>query len=190
MIGRLGAIALAATTLAVSAAAAQEGASQPSVEEMEQALGIGEDEEEEEAPRFRAPSFEMGGSGSPSSQSSSSPSPGRSQAPRSFDVPIEFDFGSTEISRTFVPTIDRVAEVLQRNPELKLKIRGHTDDVGSAEANSELSQRRADAVRYAIVRRGIANSRLAAEGAGESMLIPGVDPSSRRNRRVEFLRTQ
>lgn len=189
MIERFRLVALAAALVAASAAGAQDGSTQPSVEEMERALGVGEDPSGDEAPRFRAPSFEMGDSGASASATSNAPRRG-SQVTRSFDVPIEFDFGSTAIASAFAPTIDRVAEVLRRNPELTLKIRGHTDDVGSAEANAALSQRRADAVRYAIVRRGIANSRLAAEGAGESMLIPDVDPSSRRNRRVEFLRTQ
>jgi outer membrane protein OmpA-like peptidoglycan-associated protein len=187
MIGRFSAVAITAAVLFAGAAAAQDGSKQLSVEEMERALGVGETAAEDEAPRFRAPSFEIGDAGS---SSSSAPSPPRSSAARSFDVPIEFDFGSTQIARSFAPTIDRVADVLQRNPELRLKIRGHTDDVGSAEANAALSRRRAEAVRYAILERGIANSRLAAEGAGETMLIPGVAPASRRNRRVEFLRTQ
>lgn len=188
-------VALAAALAAATAAGAQDGSTQPSVEEMERALGVGEDPSADEAPRFRAPSFEMGGSGASTSSGASAAVAANaprsaSRATRSFEVPIEFDFGSTAIAAAFAPTIDRVAEVLRRNPELTLKIRGHTDGVGSAEANAALSQRRADAVRHAIARRGIANSRLAAEGAGESMLIPDVDPSSRRNRRVEFLRIQ
>lgn len=180
--------AVAAALLFADAAGAQSGpaaSDQLSVEEMERALGVGENEEADEAPRFRAPSFDLGGSDS--TPIAAGPPQDRQ---RSFEVPVEFAFGSTQIARDYLTTIDRVAQVLQRNPGLTLKIRGHTDAVGTADANAALSRRRAEAVRYAIVGRGIAGARLSAEGAGESMLIPGIDPMSGQNRRVEFLRVQ
>jgi outer membrane protein OmpA-like peptidoglycan-associated protein len=178
--------ALGAALLAAAAAGAQSGSgasSQLSVEEMERALGVGETQDE--APRFRAPSFELGDSATTTVAAKPA-----QEGQRSFEVPIEFAFGSTQIRRDYLTTIDHVAQVLQRNPGLALKIRGHTDAVGSAEANAALSRRRAEAVRYAIISQGIAGGRLSAEGAGESMLIPGVDPTSGQNRRVEFLRVQ
>jgi outer membrane protein OmpA-like peptidoglycan-associated protein len=180
--------ALAAALLLAGAAGAQSGpgaSGQLSVEEMERALGVGEAGEDDEAPRFRAPSFEVGDSGA--SPVAAGPA---QEGPRSFEVPIEFAFGSTQITRDYLTTIDHVAQVLRRNPGLTLRIRGHTDAVGPADANAALSRRRAEAVRHAIISQGIAGRRLSAEGAGESMLIPGVDPMSGQNRRVEFLRVQ
>jgi outer membrane protein OmpA-like peptidoglycan-associated protein len=69
-----------------------------------------------------------------------------------------------------------------------MRIEGHTDDVGDAFANLDLSQRRADAVRAYLIARGVEPDRLLAVGHGESRpVVAGTDEAARgTNRRVEF----
>jgi outer membrane protein OmpA-like peptidoglycan-associated protein len=85
--------------------------------------------------------------------------------------------------------LDEVAQTLREHPEIKLvEIQGHTDDRGKRSTNTELSQKRADAVRRYLVGEGIASSRLSAKGFGSLRpRAPNITASGRaRNRRVEF----
>lgn len=77
---------------------------------------------------------------------------------------------------------------LERNPEIRIKIIGHTDNVGKDEANQRLSEGRANAVRDDLIERGIAPERIEAEGRGESQPIDTNDTEEGRqnNRRVEI----
>ena len=70
-----------------------------------------------------------------------------------------------------------------------MRVVGHTDDVGNAAVNQHLSQKRAEAVVAWLVARGIAPSRLAAEGKGESEPIVDNSTAENRqiNRRVDFI---
>ena len=81
-----------------------------------------------------------------------------------------------------------VVKVLQENPSVRLRIEGHTDDRGDAQKNTELSQRRADAVRAWLLAKGLAPSRLEAKGYGPSKpLADNATAAGRgKNRRVEF----
>jgi outer membrane protein OmpA-like peptidoglycan-associated protein len=84
-----------------------------------------------------------------------------------------------------------LAEALQRNPQWQVTIAGHTDAVGTAQANMDLSRRRSEAVRAALVERyGIAAARLSPRGYGATVPKDSNDsPEGRaRNRRVELLR--
>lgn len=85
--------------------------------------------------------------------------------------------------------LQRLLELLRNQAELKIEIRGHTDDVGSAQANQILSMQRAKAVRDYLVERGISADRLSYEGYGESQpLVPNDSPEQRQiNRRTEFI---
>ena len=104
---------------------------------------------------------------------------------------LYFDFNSETIREESEPTLREIAEVLRRNPDWRLSIEGHTDNVASDRYNLELSSRRAAAVKSALgTRFGIAAQRLATAGLGESR---PQDPNDTvegraRNRRVELVR--
>ena len=81
--------------------------------------------------------------------------------------------------------------MLQEHPELKLAIEGHTDATGQAAANQTLSERRAAAVREALVAQfAIDGARLTSKGLGQSKPVgPNTTPEGRQqNRRVELVR--
>jgi len=88
--------------------------------------------------------------------------------------------------------LDRLVTLLQQNPEKKIEIGGHTDNVGSDEANLLLSDQRAASVVGYLVKKGIAADRLTAKGYGETMPIASNDTDAGRakNRRTEFKVTQ
>lgn len=85
--------------------------------------------------------------------------------------------------------LQRAVEFVQRFPGKSVLIEGHTDSQGSANANQLLSQRRAEAVREALVQEGVAVARLSVSGIGEDR--PVADNASAegraRNRRVEIV---
>jgi outer membrane protein OmpA-like peptidoglycan-associated protein len=104
---------------------------------------------------------------------------------------LYFDFNRDVIREESEPTLREIAEVLRRNPDWKLSIEGHTDNVASDRYNLELSSRRAAAVKAALgTRFGIAGSRLTTSGAGESRPQDRNDTveGRARNRRVELVR--
>jgi len=104
---------------------------------------------------------------------------------------IHFATDSAEILPASEPVLREIAEVLGAQPGLELIIEGHTDGVGTAEHNLDLSRRRADAVkRWLVDRLGIGEVRLTTVGYG--LTKPVADNASEdgraRNRRVELVR--
>jgi outer membrane protein OmpA-like peptidoglycan-associated protein len=102
---------------------------------------------------------------------------------------INFKFGTAEISGADpIPVLEDVARIMKERPEMKVKITGHTDNVGTDEANMTLSMRRADAIKTYLVGRGVGSERLLTDGKGESSPIDtnDTDLGRARNRRIEF----
>ena len=102
---------------------------------------------------------------------------------------IYFDFDKAIVKPESEPTLIEIATLLRKNPDLRLLVAGHTDGVGAASYNQELSSRRAKAiVRELTGRYGIAPSRLKAEGRGATEPVARNDNEEgrQRNRRVEL----
>jgi len=102
---------------------------------------------------------------------------------------VLFDTGQAELKPGAFSTIDRLATFMRENPERTLGVEGYTDSVGSDAYNLSLSQRRADAVRAALLARGIDGSRITTSGMGKASPVAGNDtaPGRQRNRRVEIV---
>jgi OmpA-OmpF porin, OOP family len=105
---------------------------------------------------------------------------------------IQFDFNKSTIKPVSFPILDAVREVLAANPNIKIEVQGHTDNVGAANYNLKLSGQRADSVRAYLVSHGIEASRLVSKGYGmDRPLVPNNTEGNRAlNRRVQFIRTE
>jgi len=104
---------------------------------------------------------------------------------------IYFDVGSDRIRPESTPTLKEIAAMLKEHPELKLTIEGHTDNVGAAAANQSLSDKRAAAVKAALVSQfGADGARLGTKGLGATKPVASNDtPEGRQqNRRVELVK--
>jgi outer membrane protein OmpA-like peptidoglycan-associated protein len=103
---------------------------------------------------------------------------------------IFFEFGKAAIQQRSDSLVTEIAETIIANPQIKkLRIEGHTDSVGSDIGNLKLSQSRADAVKDALVAKGVTPSNLDSVGFGEMRPIDTNDSDDGRaaNRRVEFI---
>ncbi len=103
---------------------------------------------------------------------------------------IFFDSNQATLKTESAPSLAEIAKLLQANPTLKLHVVGHTDNQGGSNANIELSKRRADAVKSALVSQyAVAEQRLSANGVG--YLAPVASNTSElgraKNRRVELV---
>jgi outer membrane protein OmpA-like peptidoglycan-associated protein len=104
---------------------------------------------------------------------------------------ILFDVNSDKIKPESYGTLKEIATVLKENPDLKVKIIGHTDADGSDAANLDLSKRRAASVKAMLAKEfGIDESHMETDGKGESEPIDKNDnPAGKaNNRRVEFIK--
>jgi len=101
---------------------------------------------------------------------------------------VEFETNRAEIRPMYEPELEAVATVLENNPGVKIQIQGHTDSVGDADYNRQLSEKRAKAVMEWLVREGIDRKRLSAVGLGAARPIANNDSAEgrERNRRVEL----
>ncbi len=105
---------------------------------------------------------------------------------------IVFDSGSDRLKPESAPVLRQVATYLKENPDVKVTITGHTDDVGETAANQTLSEKRAAAVAASLAGDfGIETGRMATSGKGESAPIAKNDSPEGKamNRRVEFAKS-
>ena len=102
---------------------------------------------------------------------------------------VFFAFGSAELLPESVTELELLRELLEANPDLRIQINGHTDDVGSDADNQLLSEQRAKAVYTYLVEQGIAKDRLRYKGFGESRPVGTNETEAGRqqNRRTEFV---
>lgn len=99
----------------------------------------------------------------------------------------EFQQGKADLSDGAKFVLHDLARLLKGNPEMRLRIEGHTSAEGDATVNQKLSEARAQAaVTFLVEHEGIDASRLQAEGFGSSKLKNADDPMAPENRRTEF----
>ncbi|MCX6550103.1 MAG: OmpA family protein [Acidobacteria bacterium] len=103
---------------------------------------------------------------------------------------VNFETGKSAISPDSAPTLDAAANALKAAGGLRVEVAGHTDNVGTPEANLKLSQDRAQAVMTALTERGIKADRLTAKGYGQTAPIADnrTEEGRAKNRRVELVK--
>ena len=140
------------------------------------------------APRARrpAPAAVVASARMPLPLPAPTPAESAASAASSVGFRINFALDSDVVPQSAYPFVDRIAEVLRDQPQLRLQVEGHTDALGSDTYNLQLSARRAAAVAtYLVKRQGVDPARLVILGLGETAPLTedGFDP---RNRRVQF----
>jgi outer membrane protein OmpA-like peptidoglycan-associated protein len=102
---------------------------------------------------------------------------------------IFFDFASAKLLDTSKAELQRLVQFLRDNPDVKILITGHTDNVGTQAYNLDLSQNRARAVANYLLNEGIAATRVSYKGLGASEPVAdnGTEEGRAQNRRTELL---
>lgn len=102
---------------------------------------------------------------------------------------VLFATGQASLVEGALSSLEEVVDLLQTEPDKKIRVEGHTDSSGEADANAELSQQRADAVRHALIDLGVAEDRITAIGMGEEFPIASNEDAAgrARNRRVDVI---
>ncbi|MFN7064587.1 MAG: OmpA family protein [Aquificaceae bacterium] len=102
---------------------------------------------------------------------------------------VNFDFNKHSIKREYIPLLKEVVKTLKENPNIKVRIEGFTDNIGSKAYNDKLALRRAQAVRDYLVKAGIPADRIEVAGFGKERYIANNTTSIGRliNRRAEFI---
>jgi len=102
---------------------------------------------------------------------------------------VLFDTGRAELNPGAARKLDQLGQFLTDHPERRVQIDGFTDSVGTESYNQDLSQRRADAVKFALISRGINASRIGSQGYGKGFPVAdNADSGGRQlNRRVEVV---
>ncbi len=111
------------------------------------------------------------------------------EVPLKLDTRIHFDFNKHNIKKEYIPILNEVVKVMKENPNMKLRVTGYTDNIGSKDYNERLAMRRAQAVKEYLVRQGIEASRIETAGIGKANYIAENTTAIGRftNRRAEFV---
>jgi OOP family OmpA-OmpF porin len=101
---------------------------------------------------------------------------------------VHFDYNKFEVKKEYYGQLDDAVVVLKKNPDLKIRIDGHTDFRGSDAYNQTLSENRANAVKNYFIQQGISADILSVKGFGESQPVKPNDSEENMalNRRVEL----
>ncbi len=102
---------------------------------------------------------------------------------------VLFAFNKAELTVQAGPRLDKLASFLKQFPQRKLLVEGYTDGVGGDAYNNELSERRAESIRDALVQRGVDTTRIVTKGYGKAYPVgDNANPEGRAmNRRVEVV---
>jgi len=101
---------------------------------------------------------------------------------------VTFDTDSATIKPSFRSVLDGVAQTISQERRINARVVGHTDSTGNPDHNMALSQRRAQSVATYLADRGVANTRLTAEGRGQTQPVASnaSEEGRTQNRRVEI----
>ncbi len=101
---------------------------------------------------------------------------------------VFFETGKYELQPLSYPELNRLVELLNQTPEMRIELSGHTDNVGLAAANQTLSVNRAKAVYNYLIAQGINANRLSYKGYGDTRPVAPntTDEGRAANRRTEF----
>ena len=104
------------------------------------------------------------------------------------DSEVSFDFGKADIKPAFRPSLDKLAQLIQKYDRTVVHVVGHTDSVGSDTYNQQLSEQRAMSVGDYLASYGVPRQRLRTEGRGESepRATNATEAGRQLNRRVEI----
>jgi len=105
---------------------------------------------------------------------------------------VNFNFDRFDLQPKAEQSLRDVYEHLKKNPNLKVAINGHTDDLGSDEYNNILSRERASSVARYLINLGLDKNRITSKGFGDSKPLDTTltEEARRKNRRVEFVMTK
>ena len=105
----------------------------------------------------------------------------------SFDR-LDFETGSANLKPTSAEQLKNIAEIMKAYPKVALKIGGYTDNVGNADANLKLSQKRAENTMQELVKLGADAKRLEAQGYGEKFPVAdnATEEGRAKNRRIDL----
>jgi outer membrane protein OmpA-like peptidoglycan-associated protein len=103
-------------------------------------------------------------------------------------VRVHFYLNSSKIKKEYLPYLNVVAKYLKTHPDVKVKIKGYTDNIGSKKYNDKLALKRAKAVKQYLVKLGVSPNRIMIDGVGKSEYIVSNNNELDRftNRRAEF----
>ncbi len=101
---------------------------------------------------------------------------------------VLFDFNKSTLQPASDPVLQKVADLLSKDPALKVEVQGHTDNVGGDAYNETLSEARARAVMDWLIKHSVPAGRLTAQGYGKTSPVAdnGSDEGRAKNRRVEI----
>ena len=142
-----------------------------------------------------APAEEVGGATTEGASTGSVSGTGLSadaaalEAATSAGVIVYFDYDRAEIKPEFVPVVAAHAKYLNGNAQRKVRLEGHSDERGSREYNIGLGERRAQAVRRALMLQGVTENQITTVSYGEERpAVQGSDETAySKNRRVELV---
>jgi outer membrane protein OmpA-like peptidoglycan-associated protein len=102
---------------------------------------------------------------------------------------VLFDTGKAQLKSGSERSLQKLTQFLKENPQRNVAVEGFTDSVGGEDFNQQLSERRANAVRDALVAQGVESERISASGYGEAFPVAGNEAAAGRqlNRRVEIV---
>ena len=102
---------------------------------------------------------------------------------------VKFDYKKWDVKPQFNTNLDNIIQILKNTTDLKIRVEGHTDNIGSEKYNLNLSKKRAESIKAYLVKKGIDESRITSMGHGLSK--PIADNATREgqalNRRAELI---